>query len=154
MIDYYCSFQHDTIMTKHIFRHTLALLLMLPFAALALQAASKSGSNKQILAFGYSTCLNDSIVYLTPIMEIPGASLDSKTKFLNKRQDYTNQLKTFMESKYEAHQTSVIVFSTSRKKLEDKYIKMRRSLQKKHLHKVVELETGSFQFAAIPSKED
>ena len=128
-------------------RHILALAFTLTLAATATKAGAKPEGQKPIYAFGYSTCLSDSTTYLTPIQVIPGATLDKKTKFLNDRQAFTHQLKSYIESRYSGHQTSVLVFSDSRKKLENKFIKMRRTLVKSKDTKLVELEAGAFRFA-------
>lgn len=134
---------------KKMLRLAWALLLILPLATVTAMAGTKGGDTKTVYAFGFSTSLNDSTVYLTPIVTIPGATLDRKTKFLNERQAYTHQLRTYMESKYAAHQTSVVLFADSRKKLENKYVKMRRTLLKKKHSQLVELEAGAFAFAPV-----
>lgn len=134
---------------KKILRLTWALLLIIPLTTLTATASTKGGNEKTVYAFGFSTSLNDSTAYLTPIVTIPGATLDRKTKFLNEREAYTHQLRTYMESKYAAHQTSVVLFSDSRKKLENQYVKMRRTLLKKKHSQLIELETGAFTFAPV-----
>ncbi len=130
----------------------LAATLFFAFLAVSIgiQARTAGSPEKTIYAFGFSTSLTDSTIYLTPISTLPGASIDKKTHFLNDRTEYTHQLKTFLESKYPGHQTSVIFFNTSRKKLENQYVKVRRSAKKNAANKVVELEGNTFKFAAAP----
>lgn len=127
-------------------------MLFLAFlaASIGTQARTASSPEKTIYAFGFSTSLTDSTIYLTPISTLPNASIDKKTHFLNDRTEYTHQLKTFLESKYPGHQTTVIFFNTSRKKLESQYIKVRRSAKKNTANKVVELESNTFKFSAVP----
>lgn len=127
-------------------------MLFLAFLAtsIGIQAQTASNPEKSIYAFGFSTSLTDSTIYLTPISTLPNASIDKKTHFLNDRTEYTHQLKTFLESKYPGHQTTVIFFNTSRKKLENQYIKVRRSAKKNTANKVVELESNAFKFSAVP----
>lgn len=134
----------------NIFLRTAIIISMLLSAFFT--GATAKGKNKApatIYAFGYSTCLNDSTVYLTAVTTIPGASLEKKTHFLSERGAYTNQLKTYIESKYTRHQTSVVFFSTSRKEVEGKYVSMRRRLQKSKSQKLVELPTNAFAFAPL-----
>ncbi len=133
-----------------IFHKVAAAVLPALFAiGIGAQAHTAGKPEKTIYAFGFSTSLADSTVYLTQISTLPGASVDSKTHFLNDRTDYTQQLKTFLEAQYPGHQTSVIFFNTSRKKLESQYIKVRRSAKKGAQNKVVELEGNAFKFAAV-----
>ena len=132
----------------------LAATLFLAFfaATFGLQAHSTNSPEKAIYAFGFSTSLADSTVYLTPISSLPGASIDKKTHFLNDRAEYTQQVKTYLESLYPGHQTSVIFFNVSRKKLESQYVKVRRTAKKNAAYKVVELESNAFKFSAAPQE--
>lgn len=131
-------------------RKLAAIVLPALFAAsTGIQARTAGQPEKTIYAFGFSTSLADSTVYLTQISALPGGTVDKKTHFLNDRTDYTLQLKSYLEGIYPGHQTSVIFFNTSRKKLENQYIKVRKSAKKTAAGKVVELESTAFKFSAV-----
>ena len=47
--------------------------------------------------FGVATSFNDSTLYITEIQEISGAYIDSKTKFLVERDNYSYQLRDYLK---------------------------------------------------------
>ena len=73
-----------------------AFLLVLLVAAVNVFAGNaeekKKGKTKPVYGFGYSFSITDSTVYFTEILELPEAKLQKKTKFLENRQMYSDQL--------------------------------------------------------------
>ena len=51
----------------------------------------------KIYIFGVATSFNDSTLYITEIQEISGAYIDSKTKFLVERDNYSYQLRDYLK---------------------------------------------------------
>lgn len=125
------------------------LLALTTLCGIKSQAETADKGEEAIYAFGMGTALTDSTAYLTTVQVIPQASLDKKTKFLVYRDEYSKQLKRYLESRFEAHQTCAVIFATSRKAAEKEYLKVRRTLKKDKALKVTELEAGSFTFSPI-----
>lgn len=80
---------------------------------------------KKIYIFGLSTSFNDSTVYLTDIQELDSAWLSNKGFFLVSRENYSYQLRDFIQEQgWEAHPTSSVTFSTNLKKAEKEWAKI------------------------------
>lgn len=88
-------------------------------------------SAKNIVAktyiFGFAASFNDTIVHFTDIQEVDSVWIDSKTKFLQGRDNYSYQLRNYLNNQEHMRQRTCIVISDRDKsKLEKKYLKMRR----------------------------
>ena len=67
------------------------------------------------------------MVYITEIEDVKGAWIDSKSKFLLNRSDYSYQLKMHMTDQYQQPERVCVVFyATSKKKIEKKLKKLRK----------------------------
>ena len=118
----------------------IALIVVLFFSA-ALHASAK---NDDIYAFAYGTCFNDSTIYLSSVSQLSIATIDKKSKLLNDRTGYSDQFKAYLDKEYEGSHTCTIFFSTSRKKLEKKYVKMRRFCRKDKDARLVVVPADAF----------
>lgn len=128
----------------------LALAMtLLPYSG---QAKDKGDDN--VYAFGFSQNFNDSTIYLTSIQELPGATLTKREKFLEHRNEYGIQLKEYLESTYEGHETCAIFFSKKKKSLEKKYIKVRRHLLRQKQNKLIEIPSKEFQFQRLSFRDE
>ncbi len=91
--------------------------------------AQKKKSNGVYIA-GVSASFKDSLVYFTDIQMVDSVKLD-KDKLLPERQQYSYQLKTYLENKYSsANRTCFIYFETNKEKLEKSMKKMKDKYQK------------------------
>lgn len=91
--------------------------------------AQKKKSNGVYIA-GVSASFKDSLVYFTDIQMVDSVKLD-KNKLLPERQQYSYQLKTYLENKYSsANRTCFIYFETNKEKLEKSMKKMKDKYQK------------------------
>jgi hypothetical protein len=91
--------------------------------------AQKKKSNGVYIA-GVSASFKDSLVYFTDIQLVDSVKLD-KNKLLPERQQYSYQLKTYLENKYSsANRTCFIYFETNKEKLEKSMKKMKDKYQK------------------------
>ena len=124
-------------------------ILVLAFGMLPFNSQARERKEKVIYAFGYSTNLNDTTYYLSPIQVLPGATLTSKEKFLVNRNAYSTQLKEHLESTVPGHEACAIFFSKKKKSLEKKYAKLRNHLLKLKHTKLTELKAEEFQFKAV-----
>lgn len=125
------------------------LLIALVLIPAVLMAKTPKDNTKHIIyLFGYSTCLSDTVVYITEVQSLDGVEL-TKEKFLKDRQEYSAQLKTYLEPVCGvAHQTAAVFYGQNKKKVEKKYLKLRKNLLDKH-KAFQEVKATSFQFQVI-----
>ena len=75
------------------------------------------GKNKDVYMAGVSASFSDSLIFFTDIQLVDSVELD-KDKLLPERQQYSTQLKRFLEGQGMKNRTCFIYFNTNRKKLE------------------------------------
>ena len=124
-------------------------LLSMAIATLPMTLLAKGEDKKTVYAFGYSTNLNDTTLYLSPVQVLEGATLTKKEGFLEYRHEYGNQLKLHLESIYPGHQTCAVFFSKDKKSLQKKYNKLRKHLLTVKHTKLTELNSTEFQFKPL-----
>lgn len=134
-----------------IFRIIAVALLM----ATTLTLSAKD-EHKAIYMFGLSASFNDSTVYFTPIQQVDSAYINPKNGFLTGRSEYSNQLRYYMRGRGVANPTCVTFFSSDRKKIEKKYLKLKEKYAGKKAKKqyfVRQLENTDFSFQAVKPEE-
>lgn len=90
----------------------------------------KKKDDKQVYIAGVSASFKDSLVYFTDIQLVDSVILD-KNKMLPQRQQYSYQLKTYLESKLgQSNRTCFIYFDSNKTKLEKSIKKMKVKYQK------------------------
>lgn len=122
----------------------LRLLLVIALCAgFSLQTEAKRQKKEKlpqittIYGFGVSQDLGDSIVYITNIYPITGATL-LPSKLLDNHKYYTEQMKKYVEEKYNViRQTTAFFFSTDRKKAEKSFLRAKQKMEKHFLKKPV-----------------
>ena len=103
------------------------ILLILVLTATATKAEAKIIVAEHMYIFGFSASFNDSILYMTDIQDVQGASYDTKNDFLLARDLYSSQLKEYLaEKKGQPNRVCLVMFSTSKKKAEKKYQKLKK----------------------------
>ena len=132
-------------------RTTLALLLLM--SGCCLHAQNSKEATTAIYGFAYSTNLSDSTSYVSAISVLPEASVNPKTHFLNNRDGFAKQFKTYVEAHYKPLQTSVLFFSKSRKTVENQFVKLRSTMQKRKGFKLVELNAQDFAFTPVKEED-
>ena len=90
----------------------------------------KKKDDQQVYIAGVSASFKDSLVYFTDIQLVDSVILD-KNKMLPQRQQYSYQLKTYLESKLgQSNRTCFIYFDSNKTKLEKSIKKMKDKYQK------------------------
>ena len=134
----------------------------------ALSALAKSEMKKAYI-FGVATSFNDSTVYFTEIQPLDSAWF-TKKNFLVSRENYSAQLKDYLESQLgEKNRTCMVVYGYDQKKLEKKWTKLHthytakkkysKSEQKKHYdqlppYQLKLVSSADFAFQGVmPSEE-
>lgn len=141
-------------------KHYLYTLLT---AALLAVGTFGSASAKRVVApemymFGFAASFADTIVCFTDIQRVDSAWIEKKSKFLQSRDMYAYQLRTFLsQTKQLPNRTCVVFYHKNRAKLEKKYVKMRRlytTNRKGRQHFDVRfLDAGEFKFKSINLSE-
>lgn len=124
------------------------LKFIITAALLALFSCITSYAQKPVYGFAYSTNLNDSIVYLTAIQQLPGAQID-KNDFLTHRAEFGEQFGHYIKQYYDLPQVmTVVYFAKSRAKLEKRFLKMRKESKQEQGKRIVEIPYSDFKFSA------
>jgi len=120
--------------------------------AAVLAAAPATAKNKcvpRVYAFGFAASFNDSTVYFTDIQEIDSVWINDKTKFVLERENYSGQLKTYLNGNGKEHRTCVFVYAFRKKDIDRKYLKMRNKYVKAGNFSIEDITGGDFSFVHI-----
>ena len=119
------------------------------FVLISMLSVGGMQAQKHVYGFAYATSLKDSVVYISTIQQIPDAQI-GKDGFLNYRADFGAQFGTYVKQYFDhPNVTSVVVFHKKRKKLEKRYLKMRKLAQQEQGKRIVEINYSDFKFQAI-----
>lgn len=119
------------------------------FVLISMLSAGGVQAQKRVYAFAYATCLKDSVVYVSTIQQIPDAQI-GRDGFLNHRADFGAQFGAYVQQYFDHPSvTSVVVFHKQRKKLEKRYLKMRKLAQQEQGKRIVEINYSDFKFQTI-----
>ncbi|MBR1484780.1 MAG: hypothetical protein IJ612_03700 [Prevotella sp.] len=132
----------------------LAVCFTLAVLGIASTASAKKVAVPKMYMFGFAASFTDSIVHFTDIQEVDSAWIDTKSKFLLSREEYSYQLRDYLnEQQQMPHRTCVVVYNQNKAKLQKKLAKMLKlyTNPKKGAQQfdVRRLEDGAFHFRAI-----
>lgn len=99
-------------------------------AALLLLGVSGVSAKKTVVPrmymFGFAASFNDTIVHFTSVQAVDSAWMDTKTKFLLGRDNYSLQLRQFLADQEQMpNRTCIVVYGLKREQVEKKLLKMR-----------------------------
>ena len=135
----------------HYFRMALICMVML---MMSMQSFAVLKPTK-LYAYGFAASFNDSTVYITDIMEIDSAWVEARSGFLYSRDNYSYQLKTYLEQQGFQNPTCIISFAEKRKEAEKKYMKLRKKYTKvPGAYTIKYLTEQDFRFNAISAIGD
>lgn len=119
------------------------------------KVAKSEYKKANVFIFGFSASFNDSIVYMTNIDELKGVDVEKKSKFLRNREDYSDQLKTYLKGTGVKNPTCVVCFAEKRKNAEKKYFdfKKRYTGGKAKGYVMVNIDHDSFNFKEIENND-
>ena len=81
--------------------------------------------------FGFASSFNDSTVYITSVQKVDSVYLSHKNLFLEGRDNYSFQLRDYLESIGEPKRTCIVMFDRNFKKAEKKWTKLYERYTKK-----------------------
>ena len=135
-------------------------------AALLLLGASGISAKKTVVPrmymFGFAASFNDTIVHFTSVQAVDSAWMDTKTKFLLGRDNYSLQLRQYLADQEQMpSRTCIVVYGLKREEVEKKLLKMRHlyttpknAKKKSRQHFDVRyVDDQQFQFKAIDMSE-
>ena len=128
----------------------LILTLVVALTALTALAVNKP---EKVYMYGFAASFNDSTVYFTSLQEIDSVYIDSKTKFLYSRDNYSYQLRDYLSAHGAENYTCTTVFALNRKAAEKKYAKLRKRYTQGGKYTVKDLSKTDFFFVPIKEQE-
>lgn len=129
---------------KYIFA-TMAIAAVLTTTA----AMAKNKCVPKVYAFGFAASFNDSTVYFTDIQEIDSVWINDKTKFMLERNNYSGQLKTYLNEQGKDHRTCVISYSFKKKDIDKKYRRMRDRYANGEKYTIENIYANDFRYQSI-----
>ncbi len=130
-------------------RYLLCATMML--ACLTMSAANKA---KTVYMFGFAASFNDSTVYFTEVQQMDSAYIDSKTKFLYGRNNYSYQLRDYLADNGFANATCITSFALTRKEADKKFLSMRKRYLEGGQYTIKYLKASDFMFLPIKAEEE
>ena len=120
-------------------------------AIMVLASLSTFAENKArtVYMYGFAASFNDSTVYFTEIQQLDSAYVDSKTKFLHSRENYSYQLRDYLGAQGFKNATCITSFAMTRKEAEKKYLKLRKRYLEKGNYNIKYLKEQDFRFQPI-----
>ena len=113
------------------------------FLSLNVQAVKRQ---TKVFMYGFAASFNDSIVYITDIQTIDSAWVDSRTGFLYSRNNYSYQLRDFLQRIGVEHPTCITAFAIKRKDIEKKYLSIKKRYTTKGKFTIKYIEVKDFQY--------
>ena len=131
---------------------SIKYILLLVVALTALGASAKPLKTNQVYMFGFSASFKDSVIYVTDIQNVPGTWVESKNKFLLLRDEYSRQMKDYLEEKLQQEKRVCVVFYyLKKKKAEKEFLKLMKKYKKGY--EVRHVNEKDFKLEAIDVSE-
>lgn len=147
----------------------LATMAIATISCASLANAAKNQA-KTLYIFGFATSFNDSTAYITSVQQVDSAYITGKAKFLVSRDNYSAQLREYLEKQGAGYRTCTVFYDTNQKKAEKKWVKLFDKYSKKPTPKKVkngqktdetptpwqvkQISNGNFSFQAIAPQEE
>jgi hypothetical protein len=137
----------------------LKYILLALFCSVTLGTEAKQVKAPHMYMFGFVASFKDSVVYITEIQDVKGAWYDTRSKFLLGRDNYSSQLKSYVKDKLQLNErVCMVIFATSQKKAEKKYIKLRKKYLSTPKHpssyEVRYITKQEFQFETVEMSDE
>ena len=133
--------------------HKIITAVILLTITSVLTIVAKNKQYPKVYMYGIAASFNDSTIYFTDIQAVDTVWLDSKTKFLINRNDYSYQLKNYFENIGLRHRTCVVTYALKRKDIEKKFQKTRNKYVKKGKTELKYINKQEFQFKSVALDE-
>ena len=111
------------------------------------RSREKDEEVKRVYLYGVSIDFNDSVVYMTDIQYLDSMIIQ-KDGSLQGQAGYSHQMKLYLEGELgEDNQTCAVIYSDDKRKMEKKFLKMRKMYQaeKNYLLKILGVDAFAFR---------
>lgn len=132
---------------------TAALFIFILTTAWCMDMSAKNKKVPKLYIFGMAASFNDSTVYFTDIQEVDSVWINAKNKFLINRNEYSHQLKDYLEGRGMSRRTCIVSFALKRKNAQKKYNKMKNKYLKKGTFDMRDLDRKDFSFTSVSMEE-
>ena len=129
-------------------------LMLLAMLFLGIMAMEAKNEKQPTYLYGFATSFNDSTVYFAEIQLLDDAWVDSKTKFLYGRDSYSYQLRDYLKAKGLNAPTCVTGFANTKKKAEEKFLKLRNKYLAKGKFNIKYLSVSDFKYTPVEFDEE
>ncbi len=126
------------------------LSFFMAIACLCVWGASRPA---KAYVFGFASSFNDSTVYFTEIQELDSVYIETKTKFLFSRENYSSQLREHLQQEGVKAPTCITCFALKKKDIEKKYARLRKKYTVNGKFIVKEVKQPGFRYEAIRPDE-
>lgn len=116
------------------------------------EVSAKKKAMPKVYLFGFSASFTDSLVYFTDIQAVDSAWIDTRTKFLLGRENYSYQLRDyFRDNQDKPNRTCIVMYGWKRKDAEKQLLKMKNlyTVKGKGKYDVKYLNENDFKFIPI-----
>ena len=132
---------------------SLRYILLFAVTMLTMKASAKLEMTDNIYMFGFSASFKDSVVYTTDIQNVEGLWIDTKSKFLLNRDEYSHQLKVYLTEKLkQENRICMVFFYDKKKKAEKEFLKLMKKYKKGY--EVRHVSAAEFKFEPIDMSPD
>jgi len=119
-----------------------------------IQVSAKDKEVSKVYMFGFAASFNDSTIYITDIQEIKGAYVAERTKFLVNRDEYSYQLRNYLQGQGNAFPTCITSYAYDRKTIEKKFAKIKKRYIDKNKGRYIIVNISKEQFTYQPVSSD
>lgn len=121
---------------------------------ISMQVSAKDKEVSKVYMFGFAASFNDSTIYITDIQEIKGAYVAERTKFLVNRDEYSYQLRNYLQGQGNAFPTCITSYAYDRKTIEKKFTKIKKRYIDKNKGHYIIVNISKEQFTYQPVSSD
>lgn len=104
------------------------IIILILTCAMCIMASAQDKNEwktpKDMYIFGFATSFTDTTAYVTAVMHVENTSIKKKNGFLYARNEYSYQLRDYVEQMGFKNPVVVVCFNQDKKKLEKKFMKM------------------------------
>lgn len=111
----------------------------------ALHLSAFADNPQRVYLFGVATNLNDSTIYLTDVQHLDSMMLNADGSLPN-YVGYSLQFKVYLEGELdESHQTCAVIYSEKKKRLEKRFLAVRKKYLKGYTIKLIGSDVFQFK---------
>lgn len=129
-------------------------ILLLAMMMIGLLSTEAKTEKQHTFLYGFASSFNDSTIYFVEIQLLENSWVDSKTGFLYGRDSYSYQLRDYLKAQGVKSPTCITGFAKSRKKAEEKYIKLRNKYLSKGTYNIKYISSSEFNYSTVEFKDE